>query len=450
MAGILEAMNNRSPHTDISNREAYNLNRALQKKDATTDSLISVEEALRQKPVAVSAENRSKARVLFISQDTSLLNPTTQSLDGYLQLRDLFDEVHVLILRTGIPAKNPVLRVDDRVWLYTASEKAWWRLPQAGQSLIEQELVFANGFRPDLIVARDPFESGLVGKRLAALYQKPLQIHVLTRYTGERTKYSAGHSIFRRFMPRTTIPTAVSVRADTDAVLKEISERFEVPDSSLLPTYEAYEALMDARPSFVLQDKYKPITFFFLYVGALTSDSAAYRAIDAVRDALQNPRLGLIVLGDGPAKAEFQKRAQLLGISEKVIFESKIPDLVSYLKGAHIMIMPDTRDAADAILLKAAAAGLPAVMAKTDSRVDYFGDTSAGLLCDEKDTTAFAKHVNFLLNNANQREALGENAQRMIRRRFHNSLRDYQRAFRESIEQTLLVDIETESTKNTD
>lgn len=427
---------------DISNHEAVRLDRVLKKDTASTEKLVSVEEALTQKPVAAKADSRSTARVLFISQDTTLLNPSTQSLDGYLQLKDLFDEVHVLILRTGIPAKYPVLRVEEGVWLYTASGKAWWQLPNKGESLVEQELVFANGFRPDLIVARDPFESALVGKRLAEKFNKPLQIHVLTKYSGERTRYSATQNIFRRFLPRITLPAAVSVRADTEAVLAELKKQYDSPDSALLPTYQAYEQIITATPTFSLADKYRPHSFFFLYVGRLDKNSAAFRVIDAVRHALKNPTMALIILGDGPAKSEFQKRARLLGIADKVIFESRVPDIVSYFKGADILITPETSEASDEILLKGAAAGLPAAMAATESREDYFGSTESGLLCPADDTTALTKCVEELISNANLRKHRGEAAQEMVKRRFHNSLHDYQQAFRESIEQTLLVDVE--------
>ena len=54
-------------------------------------------------------------KVLFISRDENLLNSTRQSLDGHTDISDLFDEVHILILRQGIKAKNPTLRVARNV-----------------------------------------------------------------------------------------------------------------------------------------------------------------------------------------------------------------------------------------------------------------------------------------------------------------------------------------------
>ena len=102
----------------------YVLQQEAQAKDDT--EYVSVEEAIKADPVYVHQSTRDVTRVLFYFQDESLLNPTEQSLDGYTNLADLFDEVHILILRQGIPAKNPVLRLASNMWLYIASDSKWW------------------------------------------------------------------------------------------------------------------------------------------------------------------------------------------------------------------------------------------------------------------------------------------------------------------------------------
>lgn len=436
------APRNRLSTGDASERENMALDAVLRGAVAQTqgEKLVSVEEAIAGKRMFSSGVKRSALRVLFISQDTTLLNQSTQSLDGYLQLKDLFEEVHILILRTGIPAKYPALRIDTNVWMYTATAKAWWRLPAAGIDLLEQELVFANGFRPDLIVARDPFESGLVGKALAKKYNKPLQVHVLKNYTGDVFRREAGKNLWRRFLPKYTIPAAISVRADTTEILSVIKKRFSVPDLSLVPKYHSYNRIIDAPPRIDLKEKYKPFIFFFLFIGKLDANSTAYQAIDAVRTILQNPRIGLLILGDGPAKAEFQKRTKILGIEKQVIFESKVTDLVSYLKGAHVAIVTDTTDYADEVLLQAAAAGLPAVMTETERRADLFEHNVSGVLCPAGDSAALTHAVNELLNNAGERTMMGEYATAMVRERFHDSEHIYQEAFRNSIEETIFVE----------
>lgn len=432
---------------DASERAGSQLDVVLRSKQATqANDRVSVDEALKQGRLSTSLKERSAARVLFISQDTTLLNPSTQSLDGFLNLKDLFEEVHILILRDGIPAKNPVLRVEDNVWLYTATSKSWLTLTRAGVKLAEQELVFAGGFRPDLIVARDPFESALVGRDLAKSFGRPLQIHVLQNYTTDEFRQKASKNFWRRFIPKRTLPAATSVRADTAAIMDVLTKHFEIPDVALLPKYHAYESYIDLKTDLDLKQKYPQFVFFFVYAGTLSHESTLYRAIDALRYILQNPRVGLIVLGDGPAQKEFQKRTQLLGIDRQVIFEKRPVDLVAYLKAAQVLVITDTDAAGDDIALKGAGAGIPTVMAATESRADYFEANISAYLCPPDDTAAFAAAAGELLNNPGKRAVMREYAQDMIRHRFHRNKDHYRQAFRQSIEQTLFVTDEAGST----
>lgn len=55
--------------------------------------------------------------------------------------------------------------------------------PFAGIEMVEEQLEFANGFRPDLIVARDPFESAIVALKIAKKYNRPTQLHILQDYS---------------------------------------------------------------------------------------------------------------------------------------------------------------------------------------------------------------------------------------------------------------------------
>lgn len=179
---------------------------------------VTAEEAMSGASVLEFDSSRDVTRVLFISRDTGLLNPTQQSLDGYVDLSDLFDEVHILILREGIPPKYPVLRVEDNVWLYTATAKAWWRTPSAGMEVVENELEFASGFRVDLIVARDPFESAYLANKLAEKYGRATQLHILDDYTSPEFIKKNKLSFWRLLLPKFTIPKFASVRTQTNTI----------------------------------------------------------------------------------------------------------------------------------------------------------------------------------------------------------------------------------------
>lgn len=400
---------------------------------------ITAEQAMREERVYQVSSERNVTRVLFISQNTELLNPTKQSLDGYINISDLFDEVHILILRQGIPPKNPVLRVAPNVWLYTASAKYWWSTPKAGMEMLEEQLVFASGFRPDLIVARDPFESAVVALRAAKKFSKPTQLHILDDYSTSDFLKREKANFWRLFFPFFTVPKFLSVRTLTDNILARLQKKFVIPDGAVLPRYQNYEAILTQQTTLDLKEKYKPFIFFLIYMGSLGYESTFYRAIDAARFVLRNRRVGMIVLGDGGARREFERRAKILGIEDQVVFETRKEDVVPYLKSGNILIVTDTNLESEEVVLKGAAAGIPMVMSRTDRREDIFTHGESAFLCEAEDVQAFTDRINDLLNSVGLRQTFAENSQDIIRKKFHHDPREYREAYRASIEQAFFA-----------
>lgn len=428
--------------TDASEFERYSLDYILEKEKKAKDETryLSVEEAIHDQSVYEVKSERAETRVLFVSRDESLLNPTQQSLDGYTNISDLFDEVHILILRQGIRAKNPALRVANNVWLYTASEKDWWKTPFAGMKLINDQLVFAGGFRPDLIVARDPFESAVLAIMLGKKYERPVQIHVLEDYTKTDFIKSDKHNRWRKFLTRFTIPKVDSVRTSTRSVYDVLAKQFEISDLAVLPKFNNYESLINIPATLELREKYKPLVFIMLYIGKLTYDSAINKVIDAGRFGLRNPHIGLIVIGDGAYKKEAQRRVEIFGIKEQVIFEGAIKDIVPYLKSANVLVVPETTAESDELVLQAAAVGIPLVMSRNAFREDVFVDGESALFCNSNNVDEFSLKLNMLMNDTILRKHLVEAAQEMIVHKFHDDPSLYRTAYRTSIEQAFFAE----------
>lgn len=425
---------------DASRKAASELEYILRSEKKDEAPKITVEEAKNQDRVFQTNSTRNVTRVLFISQDTTLLNPTTQSLDGFLNLSDLFDEVHIVILRQGIAPKNPVLRAAPNVWIYTAAARHWFMTPFAGINVVNEQLVFAAGFRADLIVARDPFESAIVAQHVAKQYERPVQLHVLDDFTTADFLKKSKNNFWRRFIPYFTVKHFPSVRAATSNIERVLSKRFTIPDISVLPRFHNYQGVMDAVPSLDLKERYKPFVFFMLFVGTLSHQSTLFRVIDAARFVLKNPRVGLIVLGDGPARAEFEKRAKMLGVEHQVVFETQVTSIIPYMKAAHLLLVTDTDTDSDEIALQGAAAGVPLIMSRTPKREDIFEHGVTSYLCEEGDVQAITDRINELLNNIGLRKVFADRAKIMIEEKFHEDPAVYRESYRTSIEQALFVE----------
>jgi glycosyltransferase involved in cell wall biosynthesis len=432
---------------DLSNRDAsshatseldYIISSGKKKAEFAVPS-VTAEQAMSAARLLETKSNRNVIRVLFVSRDTGLLNPAQQTLDGYVDISDLFDEVHVLILREGIAPRNPVLRVADNVWLYTATAKHWWLTPSAAMDMAQEQLEFASGFRPDLIVARDPFESAIVARKLGKRYGRPTQLHIIEDYsTGAFVKKSP-HNFWRVFLPRFTIPNFASVRTLTTSIKNKVKKKFSIADIETLPRYQNYEALVESDIRIDLKNKYKPFVFFMVFVGTLDHKSSLHQVFVATQHILLNPRVGLIVFGDGPLRKEFEKQAKTLGISEQIIFILHIKNVVPYLKSANLLLVGDTDFDSEEVVLKGAAAGIPMVLATTEKRSDIFEHGKSAFLCDVTETAVFNEHIERLLDDVQLREKFVTNAQKMIRKKFYNNPSKYLTAYRETVEEAFFA-----------
>ena len=400
----------------------------------------TVEEHINEKSVfKTKAKNITK--VLFISRDETFLNPSKQSLDGGTNISNLFNEVHILILRSGIKAKNPTLRVAKNVWLYTASSKDWWRTPFAGMDLAEKQLVFANGFRPDLIIARDPFESAFLAIKLGEKYKRPVQLHIVEDYTKTEWLQKNRHNRWRKFLAHFTIPKVQSLRTNTKSMYDFIKENFSVKDLDILPRFNSCQPVITITDSIDLKSKYAPLSFLMLYVGQLTHDSGLFKVIEAGRFGLRHPHIGLIVLGDGPARRELEKKAEFFGINKQIIFETKIEDISPYIKSTDVLIVTDTNHESEEVVLRGAAMGIPMVIARTPRREDIFADGESALFCSPENIDEFSLKLNLLMKDISLRKNLAKMSQNIIKTKFHDDPGKYLMDYRNSLERVYVDEV---------
>lgn len=407
---------------------------------------ISVEDALRERPILDHDTGRTKTRVLFVTNDTTFLNPTDDSLERFFALDTHFDEIHIMVMRAGTIPTKPVLRVRPNIWVYIASAEYWWWTPViAHEETAAQQLVFAEGFRPDLVVALEPFESAIAARLIARTYDRPWQVHVRRNFRSKEFRKESSRNKWRVWIAKYILKRAYSVRVQTNQIKKSIQPWLSKSTTvKLLPRFNNFQSVAETEPDIDVHETYSQYEKILLYVGALDHQSTLYGALDVMKYVLANPRVGLVVLGDGPMRKQCEKKIKKIGIETQVVFPEQVTNIISYLKTADVLSVTDTHATADEITLQGAVAGIPTIMHETELRQEFFSDGNNAFLCPEKEE-CYTKKYQRIVHETELRQHFQRSLANTVVPRLATDARHYQTRYQNAIE-AVFVDMSVSTT----
>ncbi len=164
-----------------------------------------------------------------------------------------------------------------------------------------------------------------------------------------------------------------------------------------------------------------PVQFFF--TGRLMRLKGMDYLLPAFQQVVAKVPATLDVLGDGPMRKEWEHKAQLLGVSEKVKFHGWVPqaNVPAQLIRADALVLPSVNECGGAVVLEAMAMGLPVIAADWGGPADYI-DPSCGILIPPKTPDQFtADLASALLKLAKDpalRREMGRAGHRKIQQEF--------------------------------
>tara|TARA_B100000745_G_scaffold299914_1_gene252044 strand:- start:1185 stop:2648 length:1464 start_codon:yes stop_codon:yes gene_type:complete len=411
---------------------------------------VGVEEALHRERLIQEASSRMRSRILFITQKKDVLEKDSLAQRTYANLQLVFDEVHIMVLgcRQG---QCQTVRVASKVWAYPVPIKYPLFLVRTALRAAKSNFHFAEGFRPDIIVATDPFEAGFVGLRIAQKFDRVFQIHVLEDFFAPEFTERNEKNKKRMHLVKKTLGAVESVRTESEVIKKKIAAAYtNITDLAVLPRFFNIHEITKAISLSEKKRLFPQYSFVILYIGRLDANSTLFRTMDAARRLLQTPSIGLVVVGDGPRKEEFIERAKILQIEQQVIFKKDEGNIVDYMQAADVMVLSDISNESEEVVMKAAAAGLPMILARTPLRDDLFTDEQDAFLCDPEDTIGFSQKLTKFINTNSLRVQFAENARDVVLTRIEESPEMYQIAYRDSIEAVLnFQSEESEESANT-
>lgn len=122
----------------------------------------------------------------------------------------------------------------------------------------------------------------------------------------------------------------------------------------------------------------------------------------------------VVIVGDGPDAAALAELARRLGIESFVIFTGFREDIPVVLQALDVVVIPSFTEGLPLTLLEAMGAGKPVIASAVGGIPDVVRDGVNALLISPSDSGALARVLVSLIDDANRRSSLGENARATI------------------------------------
>ncbi len=123
---------------------------------------------------------------------------------------------------------------------------------------------------------------------------------------------------------------------------------------------------------------------------------------------LDDPRIRLAIVGDGPQRDKLNRLAVELGLSRSIRFAGQQRDVQPWLQALDIFVLPSyANEGVSQAVMQAMAVGLPVITTPIGSSADVIRPGMTGVIVPPKDSAAIAEAIRKLLEKPAEAEKLG-------------------------------------------
>jgi L-malate glycosyltransferase len=160
-------------------------------------------------------------------------------------------------------------------------------------------------------------------------------------------------------------------------------------------------------------------TFLIGCASALVKVKGHVSLIDAYKEVLKsNPKLHLLLAGEGVFRPELEAYIQAQGLKEKVTFLGHIDNVPEFLCGLDLMVMPSLVEGLGTIVLDAISSGTPVIGSRAGGIPEMIIHEKTGLSFEPGQAQDLELNLRRIITDSSLRNQLLKNAQNHIAQNF--------------------------------
>lgn len=273
---------------------------------------------------------------------------------------ELIDELHIIIFaKKNLGFKKE--HIAKNVWVYPTQSSGRSRYIIDALSIgesVDKELV--DGI--SLITTQDPFETGIVGAKLAQRLKVRFEAQLHTDFLSPYFKKENFKNRFRVSLGKKVLNEADCIRVVSNRIKESIKR--ELPDVSVIPTilpiFVDIEKIKNTSILINLHKKYPQFKHITLMISRLEREKDIKRVLNVFKEIVKkHPKSGLIIVGEGSEGKALKSAVQKLKIDENIVFEGWQREVVSYYKTADLFINSSLYEGYGRTLVEALASEAP-------------------------------------------------------------------------------------------
>ncbi len=163
---------------------------------------------------------------------------------------------------------------------------------------------------------------------------------------------------------------------------------------------------------------FSPDDFVLAIVARLKPVKGHRYLVEAVASLADLPQVKLLIVGDGPLRAELEAQAQALGIAQRVHFTGFVQDVPAILRGVDALCMASLSEALPYVVLEAAASARPMLVTGVGGMATLLTDKETARVVPAQDALALAEGIRWLVAHPPEAARMGLAAYALVKQQF--------------------------------